>query len=170
VVPDDCSQVSWHPLPGVPPNQIGPEFYTVEFYETILKEIFLDPEFGQTNTFSRFYYEKGYKDQSCCPRTLQEKYFALLRKNATCYEWHHATVQETMERVRPCSFTKLVLLDHMDWMPIALVHEELIALQRATVPGALVLWRSAFLIHMTNHSLIIWTLLISVPNGIPWIE
>ena len=32
----------------------------------------------------------------------------------------------------------------MDWMPNALVHEEWIALQRATVPGAKVLWRSAF--------------------------
>jgi ubiquinone/menaquinone biosynthesis C-methylase UbiE len=132
------------PFAGVPPNQIGPEFYTVEFYETILKEIFLDPEFGNTNYFYRFYYEKGYKDQTCCPRTLQEQFFEPLRKNATCFEWHHATVQETMERVRPQSFTKLVLLDHMDWMPNALVHDEWIALQRATVPGALVLWRSAF--------------------------
>jgi hypothetical protein len=64
------------PIAGVPPNQTGPEFYSVEFYETILKEIFLDPEFGQTNYFYRFYYEKRYKDQSCCPRTLQEKYLA----------------------------------------------------------------------------------------------
>jgi ubiquinone/menaquinone biosynthesis C-methylase UbiE len=132
------------PFAGVPPNQIGPEFYTVEFYEGILKEIFLDPEFGTHNYFYRFYYERGYKDQSCSPRTLQEKYFDALRANAGCFEWHHATVQETMERVQPHSFTKLVLLDHMDWMPNSMVHEEWIALQRATVPGAKILWRSAF--------------------------
>jgi ubiquinone/menaquinone biosynthesis C-methylase UbiE len=49
-----------------------------------------------------------------------------------------------MERIKPHSFTKLVLLDHMDWMPNKMVHDEWIALQRATVPGAQVLWRSAF--------------------------
>jgi ubiquinone/menaquinone biosynthesis C-methylase UbiE len=132
------------PFAGVPPNQIGPEFYTVEFYETIMRAIFLDPDFGRNNYFYRFYYEKGYKDQTCCPRTLQKEHFDALRRNAGCFEWHHATVQETMERVKPHSFTKLVLLDHMDWMPNSMVHEEWIALQRATVPGSLCLWRSAF--------------------------
>jgi len=132
------------PFAGVPPNQIGPEFYTTEFYEGILREIFLDPDFGKNNYFYRFYYEKGYKDQTCCPRTLKREFFDALKANAGCFEWHHATVQETMERVKPHSFTKLVLLDHMDWMPNNLVHEEWIALQRATVPGAMVLWRSAF--------------------------
>lgn len=132
------------PFAGVPPNQIGPEFYTVEFYEGILKEIFLDPEFGSHNYFWRFYCERGYKDQTCCPRTLQEKHFDALRENASCFEWHHATVQETMERVKPHTFTKLVLLDHMDWMPNTMVHDEWIALQRATQPGAKILWRSAF--------------------------
>jgi hypothetical protein len=33
----------------------------------------------------------------------------------------------------------VVLLDHMDWMPNTLVHEERIALQRACIPGAKVL-------------------------------
>jgi ubiquinone/menaquinone biosynthesis C-methylase UbiE len=132
------------PFAGVPPNQIGPEFYTVEFYETILKEIFMDPEFGSSNYFYRFYLDKGYKDQSCCPRTLMEEHFVALRENAGCFEWHHSTVQEVMERVKPHSFTKLVLLDHMDWMPNSMVHDEWIALQRATVPGAKILWRSAF--------------------------
>ena len=132
------------PFAGVPPNQIGPEFYTIEFYEKILREIFLDPDFGSDNYFYRFYYEKGYKDRKCCPRTLQKEFFEPLRANAGCFEWHHATVQDTMERVKAHSFTKLVLLDHMDWMPNSLVHEEWIALQRATKPGALVLWRSAF--------------------------
>ena len=132
------------PFAGVPENQIGPEFYTTEFYEGLLREILLDPEFGSNNYFYRFYFEKGYKDQTCCPRTLQKQYFDALRANAGCFEWHHATVQETMERVRPQSFTKLVLLDHMDWMPNQVVHDEWIALQRASVPGAQVLWRSAF--------------------------
>lgn len=132
------------PFAGVPPNQIGPEFYTTEFYEGILREIFLDPDFGTHNYFYRFYYEKGYKDQTCCPRTLKKEFFQSLKANAGCFEWHHATVQETMERIKPHSFTKLVLLDHMDWMPNGLVHEEWIALQRATVPGAQILWRSAF--------------------------
>jgi len=132
------------PFAGVPKNQIGPEFYTVEFYEGILREIFLDPEFGAHNYFYRFYYEKGYKDQSCCPRTLMKEHFQALKDNAGCFEWHHATVQATMERVKPHSFTKLILLDHMDWMPNSIVHDEWIALQRATVPGAKILWRSAF--------------------------
>lgn len=132
------------PFAGVPTNQIGPEFYTTEFYEGFLRGIFMDPDFGKTNYFYRFYFEKGYKDPLCAPRTLQKEFFLRLRANAGCFEWHHATVQETMERVKPHSFTKLVLLDHMDWMPNAIVHDEWIALQRATVPGAQILWRSAF--------------------------
>lgn len=132
------------PWAGVPPEQIGSEFYTVQFYEEILREIFLDPDFGKHNYFYRFYYEKGYKDQTCCPRTLQQQHFHALRANAGCFEWHHASVQETMERVKQNSFTKLVLLDHMDWMPNEMVHDEWIALQRASIPGAMILWRSAF--------------------------
>lgn len=132
------------PFAGVPANQIGPEFYTLEFYEGILREIFLDPDFGSSNYFYRFYYDKGYKDQSCCPRTLKKEHFKALKDNAGCFEWHHATVQATMERVQPYSFTKLILLDHMDWMPNEMVADEWIALQRATVPGAKILWRSAF--------------------------
>lgn len=132
------------PFAGVPPNQIGPEFYTTEFYETIFRGIFMDPEFGSSNYFYRFYLDKGYKDKSCCPRTLQEEHFDALRNNTGCFEWHHASVQDTMERVKPHAFTKLVLLDHMDWMPNELVHDEWIALQRASVPGAKILWRSAF--------------------------
>lgn len=132
------------PFAGVPKNQLGEEFYTVEFYENILREIFLDPEFGSKNYFYRFYTEGGYKDQTCCPRTLQKEHFQKLKQNSGCFEWHHATVQETMERVKPNTFTKLVLLDHMDWMPNRMVHDEWVALQRATRPGSLVLWRSAF--------------------------
>mmetsp|Transcript_17084 Transcript_17084/g.38419 ORF Transcript_17084/g.38419 Transcript_17084/m.38419 type:complete len:704 (+) Transcript_17084:283-2394(+) len=132
------------PFAGVPANQIGPEFYTTEFYEGILKQIFLDPAFGKSNYFWRFYCERGYKDQTCCPRTLQREHFNALKENSGCFEWHHATVQETMERVQAATFTKLVLLDHMDWMPNEMVHNEWIALQRATVPGAKILWRSAF--------------------------
>jgi S-adenosylmethionine-diacylglycerol 3-amino-3-carboxypropyl transferase len=104
------------PFAGVPPNQIGPEFYTTEFYESMLRAVFLDPDFGSTNYFYRFYYERGYKDQSCCPRTLKPEHFDALRRNAGCFEWHYASVQETMERVKPMTFTKLVLLDHMDWV------------------------------------------------------
>jgi S-adenosylmethionine-diacylglycerol 3-amino-3-carboxypropyl transferase len=139
------------PFFGVPANQIGPEFYTLEFYEDILKAVLMDPEFGSSNYFYRFYLDKGYKDKSCCPRTLQEKHFEPLRKNAGCFEWHHLSVQETMERVKPHTFTKLVLLDHMDWMPNSMVHDEWLALQRATVPGAKILWRSAFT-HMEDKA------------------
>jgi ubiquinone/menaquinone biosynthesis C-methylase UbiE len=132
------------PFAGVPSNQIGPEFYTVEFYESILKAIFLDPSFAEHNYFYRFYYEKGYKDKTCCPRTLKAEFFEALKSNAGCFEWHHCTVQNCMERSKPHCFTKLVLLDHMDWMPNEMVHDEWLALQRAAVPGAMVLWRSAF--------------------------
>jgi ubiquinone/menaquinone biosynthesis C-methylase UbiE len=132
------------PFAGVPESQLTSEFFTVQFYEEILREIFLDPDFGKSNYFYRFYYEKGYKDQTCCPRTLKQEHFDALRANAGCFEWHHASVQETMERVKQNSFTKLVLLDHMDWMPNQMVHDEWIALQRASVPGAMILWRSAF--------------------------
>jgi len=132
------------PFMGVPASQIGAEFYSVEFYEEILREIHLDPDFGKHNYFYRFYYERGFKCQICCPRTLQKQHFDALKKNSSCFEWHHASVQQTMERVKPHTFTKLVLLDHMDWMPNSVVHDEWVAIQRASVPEAQVLWRSAF--------------------------
>jgi S-adenosylmethionine:diacylglycerol 3-amino-3-carboxypropyl transferase len=49
-----------------------------------------------------------------------------------------------MDRVKHRSFTKLVLLDHINWMPNFIVHDEWVALQRASFPGAQVLWFSAF--------------------------
>ena len=135
------------PFAGVPPNQMGPEFHTSEHYGKVLRKIFLDPDFHKSNYFYRFYLEQGYKDPNCCPRTLKREHFESLRENAGCFEWHHATVQETMERVKPNSFTKLVLLDHMDWMSNEIIHDEWVALQRASKPGARVLWRSALLSH-----------------------
>ena len=142
-----CRLLSWVmprlvcPCIGVPVNQVTDDFGRPEFYADILTSITADQ--FRTNYFYRFYFEGRFPSHTCAPRTLQPQHFEALRRNVGCLEWHLCTVQQLMERTPPATFTKVVLLDHLDWMSEPEVAAEWAATQRASVPGALALWRSA---------------------------
>lgn len=97
------------------------------------------------NHFWRLYLQ-GHYTRDCCPTYLTPSGFEILKAGAVQrIEVHTATLTDHLRRdARPVS--RLVLLDHMDWMsnamPEALAEEWHWLLRRAT-PGAIALFRSA---------------------------
>ena len=91
-------------------------------------------------------YVRGHYTRDCCPEYLKETNFARLKGGLVdCVEPHTSTITDflrgTDERI-----SKLVLLDHMDWMtsyyPEALAEEWSAIFDRAT-PQARIIFRSA---------------------------
>ena len=127
---------------GVSISQLTPEMYTVDYYRDIMCAI-LDSDFSN-NYFYHFLLRLGYPSVDCSPRILHPGSFERLRANVHCLTLVHGSVRDVMVRTTNRKFTKIVLLDHMDWLTNADVLDEWAAIQQASVPGALVLWRSAY--------------------------
>jgi S-adenosylmethionine-diacylglycerol 3-amino-3-carboxypropyl transferase len=107
--------------------------------ETVLTELpFHD------NYFWRVYFQGHYTHDSC-PEYLKRENFEALRSAAPCLKIHTRTVTDFL-RSTEHGVSKLVLLDHMDWMschnPEGLVDEWNAILEKAR-PGARVIFRSA---------------------------
>ncbi len=99
----------------------------------------------QSNYFWTLYL-RGRYSPGCCPEYLKAGNFAALKGGlADRIEVHTCTVTEFL-RGTPKPITRLVLLDHMDWMssylPEALCEEWEAILERAS-PGARIILRSA---------------------------
>jgi S-adenosylmethionine-diacylglycerol 3-amino-3-carboxypropyl transferase len=111
-----------------------------ESIEYVVRELPL-----RENYFWRVYIHGRYT-RECCPEYLKPRNFTALKEGmAECVNPNTCTVTEFLHLNRD-RLSKLVLLDHMDWMstyyPEALAEEWNAILARAT-PGARVIFRSA---------------------------
>lgn len=105
------------------------------------------------NYFWRVYFQ-GFYTKECCPEYLKPDNFARLRQRLDALHIHTASLTEFLRGARP-GLSKLVLLDHMDWMsyndPDGLV-DEWNAILAAARPGARVIYRSAGLkVNFLDH-------------------
>ncbi len=109
----------------------------------------LDFIFGQLplqdNYFWRVYLT-GHYTQECCPEYLKRENFENLRGEAWRRVKTYTTTMEDFLTRYGRKITKLVLLDHMDWMAQNrqdLLKGEWEAILAKAEPGARVIWRSA---------------------------
>jgi S-adenosylmethionine-diacylglycerol 3-amino-3-carboxypropyl transferase len=91
-------------------------------------------------------YVRGRYTETCCPEYLKRDNFAVLKAGlADRIQLHTSTVTEFLQATDE-RISKLVLLDHMDWMssyyPEALAEEWSFIFRRAT-PDARIIFRSA---------------------------
>lgn len=97
------------------------------------------------NYFWRVYVHGRYT-RECCPEYLKAHNFATLKAGLVeRVHAHTGTVTEFLHR-HPAPLSRLVLLDHMDWMSVyhpAALREEWEAILARSMPGARILLRSA---------------------------
>jgi len=114
---------SWlAPLGGVPLSQLqlierNPEV----FCERILQ--ICEKDMWTTDNYFYYGYIVGMFSKDCCPRYLEEKNFAYMKKNAhrcTPYRGTWAEAAQTRD-----DFTVYSLLDSMDWMPPEMIADNI---------------------------------------------
>lgn len=131
---------------GVPPAQAaGFDGAISEFVKRAVDTVFAKLPCSD-NYFWRVYLTGGYTPD-CCPEYLREENFLRLRELApkkvrvsTC------TLEQKLRENREKPYTKVTLLDHMDWLygkRPDLLQKEWQALAANLAPGATVIWRSA---------------------------
>jgi S-adenosylmethionine-diacylglycerol 3-amino-3-carboxypropyl transferase len=113
------------------------------FIEQALDDVFCNQPIWD-NYFYRVYLTGEYTSE-CCPEYLKEDNFLLLKTHARAsIRQHTASLLEFLQRTNG-TFSRFVLLDHMDWMSQMykeLLVEEWQALVDHATPDARVIWRS----------------------------
>jgi S-adenosylmethionine-diacylglycerol 3-amino-3-carboxypropyl transferase len=96
------------------------------------------------NYFWRVYLTGQYT-HTCCPEYLKPEHFAQLRDADSRISIHSGAMTQFLED-HVGTFTRFVLLDHMDWLSQAKdqsLADEWQAIFSRAAPGARVIWRSA---------------------------
>jgi len=83
----------------------------------------------------------------CCPDYLQPPVIEGLKTTRALesFRIHTDTVEQVLGRLTPQTLTKVILMDHMDWMDLDGVEarKEIVALRKAMKLGGEVMFRSA---------------------------
>lgn len=130
---------------GVPPAQAaafagGTRQFVRRAIDTVFGKLPLSD-----NYFWRVYLTGSYSP-SCCPEYLKERNFGRLKESVQ--DRIHTFTESVEDRLRKSSepYTKVILLDHMDWMfgyRPDLLQREWQALIDNVASGARIIWRSA---------------------------
>jgi hypothetical protein len=78
----------------------------------------------------------------CCPRYLQPQHFAALKASVDRIDIRTGTLQDVASQYPDGFFSRYILLDHMDWMPMSMVLDEWSVFVRKARADCRFLWRS----------------------------
>jgi betaine lipid synthase len=82
--------------------------------------------------------------KKCCPKYLEEKsYKALRANNCEMLNKLHNVTGSYLDELEKRKYSKVILMDHVDWTDEKYVKHLAQVLYRQVVPGGLVIWRSA---------------------------
>lgn len=129
----------WCPFIAVPASQIALSDGNIA--ERAMHNLFLNTHISKDN-YHFFGYFYGHYTKECCPRYLQEEHFAKLKANAHRVRVEYGTLQEAASRYEDGHFNRMVLLDHMDWMPNSMILDEWSVFMQKSAPDCVFLWRS----------------------------
>lgn len=134
-----------HALLGIPPRQRkfilnypgGLYHYGQQLLDDLVRRIpFATNYFMHVNALGRY-------RRDCCPEYLTELGFSKLKNGLIDrLSVHTATVEQHLSQ-SDRQYSKLVLLDHLDWLDEETLREEWNAILAKAAPGATVLFRSA---------------------------
>lgn len=143
------SQAVWSwlaPLGGVPLEQLNllaerPELFADRLVEVMATRMWPNAHFP--NNYFYYGYVVGKFSRACCPRYLKAESFETLRARVDIVKPFHGTWAEGAEALAPGEVTVASLLDSMDWMPEAMVGENIGRLVNCmNRPKARIFWRS----------------------------
>jgi betaine lipid synthase len=82
--------------------------------------------------------------KKCCPKYLTEESYQLMRKDncAMLHKLHNVT-GSYLDELEKRKYSKVILMDHVDWTDEKYVKHLAKVLHRQVVPGGKVIWRSA---------------------------
>jgi len=131
-------------LNGVPAAQaklLEDEGGARRYVERVFDQVIASSLIGRDNYFYRVCLTGRYT-KACCPRYLQESHFLRLKCERLLDRLELRT--DTLQRALASgTFTKVVLMDHMDWLDEPAVRALAVTLGRHVVPGGTIIWRSA---------------------------
>ena len=131
-------------LNGVPAAQaklLEEEGGARRYVERVFDQVIASSLIGRDNYFYRVCLTGRYT-KACCPRYLQERHFLRLKRERLLDRLELRT--DTLQRALASgTFTKAVLMDHMDWLDEPAVRTLAATLGRHVAPGGTIIWRSA---------------------------
>lgn len=140
-----ATQSLTHSLMGIPPRQRamilqypgGLHTYGQNLIDELVRHVpFSSNYFMHVNALGSY-------TPQCCPDYLTRDGFDRLKRDlATRLHIHTSTVTQYLQNSAG-GYTKLVLLDHMDWLDVPALQTEWEAILTKAAPGATVLFRSA---------------------------
>jgi len=135
----------WNAL-GVPKTQMKMllvEGTTYDYMADTLDSVMSRFLLSNDSYFYRMVLNLKYTQRNC-PFYLSESGFTTLQSAGILdkVRLHTTSIVNTLKGMEEGSLTKVVLMDHMDWMETAQVQDEVVELARVVSQGGYVLWRS----------------------------
>ena len=129
----------WCPLIAVPANQL--HLFDGNVVKIAVDNLFLNTHIASDNYFYHGYMYGEYT-RECCPRYLKPENWETLRKSVHRIDIRTGTLQDVAATYPDGTFTRYILLDHMDWMPMSMVLDEWAVFVVKARRDARFLWRS----------------------------
>jgi len=129
----------WCPLIAVPANQL--HLFDGNVVKIAVDNLFLNTHIASDNYFYHGYMYGEYT-RECCPRYLQQQHWETLKARVNRVEVRTGTLQNVAASYPDGTFSRYILLDHMDWMPMSMVLDEWAVFVVKARRDARFLWRS----------------------------
>ena len=129
----------WCPLIAVPANQL--HLFTGNVVKIAAENLFLNTHIAGDNYFYHGYLYGCYTER-CCPRYLKRENWAALQAAVPRIDVRTGTLKEVAAGYPDGFFSRFILLDHMDWMPMSMILDEWATFVAKSRPDVRYLWRS----------------------------
>ena len=129
----------WCPLIAVPANQL--HLFDGNVVKIACDNLFLNTHIASDNYFY-YGYMYGEYSRECCPRYLKPENFAALKASVHKIDIRTGTLKDVAAGYPDGFFSRYILLDHMDWMPMSMVLDEWSVFAPKARSDARFLWRS----------------------------
>ena len=129
----------WCPLIAVPASQL--HLFSGNIVKVATDNLFLNT-FVRGDNYHFYGYLYGEYTRECCPRYLKAENFAKLRSAVANIDIRTGLLQDVAATYPDGYFSRYILLDHMDWMPMRLVLDEWAVFVRKARADVRFLWRS----------------------------
>ena len=108
----------WCPFIAVPANQL--HLFDGNVVKHAVDNLFLNTHIAKDNYFY-YGYMYGEYSEECCPRYLKRENFKRLQGLVDRIVIRTGTLQDVASSFPDGYFSRYILLDHMDWMPMSMV-------------------------------------------------
>lgn len=129
----------WCPLIAVPANQL--HLFTGNVVRIAAENLFLNTHIAGDNYFYHGYLYGCYTER-CCPRYLKRENWDALQGAVGRIDVRTGTLKDVAARYPDGFFSRYILLDHMDWMPMSMILDEWAVFVAKASPDVRFLWRS----------------------------